>query len=428
MMLRGIKTHILKLTKNDVSQSLEGKIFHAFCLIGIIAALLSFVVNLYIGLYTSIWISLAVFFFQSVVFYLSKVKGKLDIAILISSIEVNLLLCANYFFNAGIKGPSLLLIAVTLLFIITVGKRNTAFFWFCCNLVMVAGLLGLEYFDSDIIQRHYDSRRDYFLDIYFSYSITVAIIFTGIIYLRNSYLNQKKSVLQKAQALEKLNSEKDKLFSIISHDLRTPLANVQQYLEMMEVVDLTKDEKQVIEKDLLHITRNAQDLLTNLLQWSRNQMEGVTVNKASFNLLSGMEKTLTNMHLLAAKKDLKLVENIQADCVVFADADMLNLIIRNLLHNAIKFTPFGGVVEIGAINKNNECVIHVKDSGNGISLQQQRELFTLKTKTTFGTNKEKGTGIGLMLCKEYTEMQNGKIWFDTRENFGTIFYLSFPNE
>lgn len=432
MITKGIKTRIFNflhsITGKSAGFGLEGRIFHTFCFTAIVAALLSFFINISIGLTIPSRVSLAIFFAQGILYYISRFKRKLNLAIIISSIEVNALLYLNYFFNSGIKGPGLLLFSIVLFFAVSVGKVRTIFFWLCFNIVVVSSLIIIEYYHPDLILDNYTQRGDYFFDILFSYIIVAALIYIGVSYLRTSYLKQKNKASEKTEALAKLNTEKDKLFSIISHDLRTPLANVQQYLEMLAVVDLSSEEKMTLEKDLLNITRNAQELLTNLLEWSRNQMEGVRVNQQSFNLETEISKTVNHMNVLAAKKDLELLVSIEKNCKVFADPDMLNLIIRNLLHNAIKFTPPGGVVEISAKSNQNGCIIYVKDTGKGIPLNQQQDIFSLKVVTTFGTNKEKGTGIGLMLCKEYVEMQNGKIWFETKENAGTTFYLSFPNE
>jgi len=424
--LRKKAADFLKDESRDAS--LESKIYHSFCYMSIVASIFSFFINLYVDMKIVMWMSVAIFFFQSYCCYLSKVKGKLNLAIIISSTGFHILLCFNYLYNAGIAGPTLLLTTLTLFFIIIIEKNKSAVYWVCLNIIIATALLLLEYLNKDFVIVHYNTREDLFLDMYFTYLIIIAVIYNGTVLLRKNYQEQKKYVTEKAIALEKLNAEKDKLFSLISHDLRTPLANVQQYLEMMAVVELTFEERRAIEKDLLHITRNTQDLLINLLQWSRNQMDGVEVNLQSCNLLEEISKTLGTMQLLAVKKEISLVVKIQDKCTVFADVDMLNLIIRNLLHNAVKFTPFGGIIEIGVRTVENGCLIYVKDNGAGISLEKQKEIFTLKTKTTFGTNKEKGTGIGLMLCKEYVEMQNGQIWFKSEENVGTTFYLSFPKE
>jgi two-component system sensor histidine kinase/response regulator len=416
------------IKKEKANQGIEGKIFHTFCLIAIAGGVVSFFINLYLGVKVLLIISVIIIFVQSFLYYLSRVRGKLNLAIMISSLGLNILFLINYFYNAGINGPSLILFAGTLFFVISVGSNAHASFWFYLNIFIITCLFALEYFNEDLVVVRYNSREELFFDMYFTYLILIMLIYRGTVFLRKSYLEQKRSVAQKATALEKLNTEKDKLFSIISHDLRTPLNNVQQYLEMITHIDLTHDERETIEKDLLNITRNAQDLLTNLLEWSRNQMEGIKVEQQYFTLLPELANTLTHMKLFASKKNVQLKVEIEENCMVLADIDMINLVVRNLLHNAVKFTYSGGLIEFFAKNNEGECLIHVRDNGKGIPEKQKQDIFSLKAVTTFGTNNEKGTGIGLRLCKEYVEMQNGKIWFDSEEHIGTTFYIHLPSE
>lgn len=423
-----LKKLSLPFRRNDSTEHLEPVIYQSFCIISIIAGIVSAFINFFTDMHVVVYMSITLIIFQSYCWYLCKIKGKLNLAITISSIGFHLVLAFNYFYNAGISGPTLMLTALTLFFIAIVDKKSNVVLWLCVNVLTTSVLLGIEYFNPESILAKYNTRQNLFMDMYFTYLIVIVVIFQCVLLLRKRHKEQQDHITQKALALEKLNAEKIKLFSLISHDLRTPLANVQQYLEMMAQVDLTIDEKKVIEKDLLHITKNAQKLLGNLLQWSSNQMEGVDVNLQSYALLDEIDKTLANMKLLAAKKEIKLVVKIKDKCAVIADLDMLNLIVRNLIHNAIKFTPFGGTIEIGANTKGNECVIYVKDNGVGIPINQQSELFNLRTKASFGTNKEKGTGIGLMLCKEYAEMQNGRVWFKSKEGMGTIFYLALKTD
>lgn len=431
-MLKPFKSNILNfinlINKDDPQESLEAKIYHSFCYISIIASLGAFLINLFIEMYTVMWVSGALFLTQMFCCYLSKVRGKFNAAIFISFLSFHTVICINYFYNSGISGPTFLLTTLTLFFIVTIENKKTAFYWLIFNVLLISILISTEYFVKDSIIVKYEDRESLFIDVYLTYLIVIGAIYKCVILLRKKYHEQKSNITQKAVAFEKLNIEKDKLFSLISHDLRTPLTNVQQYLEMIATVDLNQEEKQTLEKDLLNITRNAQDLLTNLLQWSRNQMEGVSVKMHAVNFLDETRVTLSIMQLLSAKKNINLVINVEEQCCIYTDVDMLNLIIRNLLHNAIKFTPFGGMIEINAKNSSGECTIFVRDNGVGIVSDQKKDLFSLKSKTTFGTNKEKGTGIGLMLCKEYVEMQKGKIWFTSEENKGTTFYMSFKNE
>src|SRR5690606_14597231 len=200
------------------------KIFHVFSLIAITAAFFTLVLNVYSGLYALVYISAAVLIIQSLLFYLSRFRQKLDLAITISAIEIHILLAINYFFNQGIEGPTLLLYAVSLFFIMAVSHRTWLIYILICNILIVGGLLIIEYANPNLIIGEYPNKATLFLDTYFTYIITVLLIYTGTGFLLGSYVKQRRTLQDKANALEKTNKEKIKLFSIISHDFRTPLA------------------------------------------------------------------------------------------------------------------------------------------------------------------------------------------------------------
>ncbi len=405
---------------------LETRIFHAFSLIAIIGAALTFFLNLYIGLGQAALISLSIFLLQSFLYYVSRFKGKQKLAILISAWEIHILLALNYFINQGIKGPSLLLYTASLFFITVVSYRSKLIYVFIGNSLLVGILILSEYIKPDLLTGDYPSRDAFFIDSYFTYIITILLIYTGTSYLLRSYVQQRKMLIERAEALKKINKEKDKLFSIISHDLRTPLANVHQYLEMMSSVDLDKKEKKIIENKLLDITRNTQELLTNLLYWSRNQMETPHINLQPLNLIKEVSSTITHLRLIASRKGIILNHHFKDDMLILADRDMLNLIVRNILYNAVKFTPNTGEIRFTAQLQENYCLISIKDNGQGIPIEKYDQLFDFSTKSSLGTNNEQGTGIGLTLCREYMLLQNGKIWFESEKERGTTFYLSFP--
>jgi len=195
---------------------------------------------------------------------------------------------------------------------------------------------------------------------------------------------------------------------------------------MMGSVDLDKKEKKIIENKLLDITRNTQELLTNLLYWSKNQMETPHINLQPLNLIKEVSSTITHLRLIASRKGIVLNHHFRDDMLILADRDMLNLILRNILYNAVKFTPNTGEIRFTAQLQENYCLISIKDNGQGIPIEKYDQLFDFNTKSSLGTNNEQGTGIGLTLCREYMLLQNGKIWFESEEGRGTTFYLSFP--
>lgn len=405
--------------------SLESRIFHSFSALAFVILPIEIFFNLLIDLPDSAIITIGILLIQLVLYYLSRHKGLLNLAVILSGIEIIICLGINYFYNSGIKGGTILLFAVSLFMTISVSQKNQWKIWLSLNLLVVLTITYLEYIDPSVIKVQYQTRQGMFLDIIGSYIIVIILLYVGISSIRQNYTAQKQLTDEKTLALEMLNAEKDKLFSIISHDLRSPLALTQQYFSILKEVELDNEERIALEKDLFKTINDAQDLLTNLLSWAKTQMERPTAQVKSIQLTQLLNKTADVFMPIALKKNIQLKTIIEKPITIKADTDMLQLVMRNLLNNAIKFTAAGGSVELKAVKNENECIISVKDTGIGIPVDKQNDIFSLKVNSTYGTENEKGTGLGLVLCKDYTLLQGGKIWFTSSEK-GTTFFVSLP--
>lgn len=429
-MLKTLTQRFKKLKDNAIGDadrfSLESRIFHSFSLIIFIILFLETIFNFWIQLYVSCILSVGVLIIQVFLFYLSRYKNRLTLAVILSVIEVNILTAICYFYNSGLSGGTLLLFAATLFVILSISHKKYWLTWLCINLMVVLIITGYEYFDPSSIKQDYSTRAEQFIDNLASYIVTIVILYMGASTIRSSYSRQKQLADEKALALELLNAEKVKMFSIISHDLRSPLASVKQYFDLLGEIDLESKERIVLEKNLLQTIGNTQDLLTNLLKWAKNQMDGVTAHLQPLNLNEYLADTFQLFEAIAQKKDITLITITDESIVVNADVDMLQLVIRNLLNNAVKFTRAGGLIEVKSITENNNCIISITDNGTGMALGKQAEIFSLSTTSTHGTQNEYGTGLGLVLCKDYTELQGGRIWFNSTEGTGSTFYISLP--
>jgi two-component system sensor histidine kinase/response regulator len=421
-----LKQKWYKLRGNEEDFPLESQIYHSFSIIVILALLIMLPTNFLLGQYVSVALCVISIFLQIGAFYLSRYKGNTKLAILISCILSNLFLCANYFYNAGILGPTLMACSVTLFILMVVVSQEMIFFWFVVNLFLASLISFIEYHYPRSVTGYYEVRSYHFANIMTIYVIGIIVLFVGTTYIRHSYQKEKDSSAEKAFNLERLNNEKDKIFSIIAHDLKTPLASIQQFLNLLTHIEIDSNERKWIEGNLLKATTSTQELLENLLQWSKNQLEGTEMHISKINLKSNLKKALDMLNVVAQNKNIKLNATIADDIIVLADTDMLQLIIRNLLHNAIKFTRIGGMVDLIAKTDDRICTISITDNGVGMSETVQDEAFSLKIKSTYGTDNEKGTGLGLVLCKEYIELQSGKIWFSSQQDVGSVFNISLP--
>jgi PAS domain S-box-containing protein len=239
--------------------------------------------------------------------------------------------------------------------------------------------------------------------------------------------NQKNAELQLQETTEKLrilNKTKDKFMSIIGHDLRTPINGLLGYSEILssELEELSHEEIVEYTTSISEIALSANKLLTNLLEWSRIQTGNITFKPHELNLYTSVERVLGLLNANATNKQISLINKIDTDTHISADENMLELILLNLVGNAIKFTNENGKVEVTLKDCDKHYEICVIDNGIGINSDTLSKLFSSEIQfTTLGTKKEKGTGLGLMLCKEFVEMHGGRIWAESGTNSGTRF-------
>lgn len=234
--------------------------------------------------------------------------------------------------------------------------------------------------------------------------------------------------------LNELNKSKDKFFSIIAHDLRGPFGGLQQIGELLWLNknEISDQKREKLTEVLYQNSKNTFNLLDNLLKWASANAGSISYEPSQLNLY---KIVLNNMNLFDSQvklKNLKLNCNFERDVFVYADLDMIDTVIRNLLSNAIKFTPNGGKIEI-ILDKvdsfNNTCTIAIVDNGIGINKDSQLKVFEIDAiVSTLGTNEEKGTGLGLKLCKEFLTINKGTIWIESNENKGTSVFFSLPIE
>ena len=233
----------------------------------------------------------------------------------------------------------------------------------------------------------------------------------------------------KNKELLKLNSEKDKFFSIISHDLRNPFNAIIGYSELLiEQIDESNYEK--IE-EYAHIILNsselAMDLLMKLMEWSRSQSGRIKFNPVHFEIVNLIDEITPLFNGIAGKKSISIKKDLPANLQVYADQAMISTVLRNLISNSIKFTNPNGKILISAEEKQNEIIVSVSDTGIGIPKNAVDKLFRIdESYSTSGTHNESGTGLGLVLCKEFIEKHGGRIWVSSIEDIGSNFYFSLP--
>lgn len=238
---------------------------------------------------------------------------------------------------------------------------------------------------------------------------------------RKNYLNQ---LSEKSHELEDLNKLKDRLLSIVSHDFRGPLNSLQGTLNLLLRGVLTQEEFKLLTHDLVEKLDHTSNLLDNLLNWARSQMQGMKVYPKMIDLKVIANDCIGLLSPIAEKKMIKINSFIDDSIMVHADNEMVKLVLRNLLSNSIKFSYPRTQIILAANKEDGKVVIMVKDEGLGMSNESQHKLFGFENFSTYGTSNEKGMGIGLLLCKDFVVRNGGEIWFESELEKGTTFYFS----
>jgi two-component system, sensor histidine kinase and response regulator len=241
-------------------------------------------------------------------------------------------------------------------------------------------------------------------------------------------IDEKITALEKEkEALKELNNIKNKLFSIIAHDLRTPIYGIKNLFTNMHQNNVSVMEIKLLMPDIVHTINHTTNLMENLLLWSKSQMEGFKIKEELIDINEILLEAEKLVQPHAKSKQIDLQVHLAEPIHLFADKDMVSLVVRNLLNNAIKFTPTNGKVELIVVEEKKDIKVYVKDNGLGICKDKLKELFTNNCVSTNGTASEMGTGLGLVLCKEFIQKNGGQISVESTEGLGSIFSFSLQN-
>lgn len=406
--------------------SLQSRIFHG---ISIVISLTLLAKSIFYS-YTSLQLASVVCGLALVLelgfYYLSRFKRHVTLAITLCVAKLVIMQLLIFQYNAGVDGNILLLSSISIFLIILITPIRQGVLWIFANVSLVLVMLVMEYNNPGFVKQYYVSELEKFIDLGVTYTNVAVILCAGIIILRNSYEQQRMLVIRQAEKLKVLNDEKDKLFSIISHDLNAPLSSVKQYLLLLRSVELDTEERQNIEKDLACSLRDAKILLNNLLLWAKSQMQLNYIQLETVDIKKLITETIEIFRLRADAKKITFKIAIEEAVYARADQNMLKVVLRNLLNNALKFSHLGGEIEVKSFIENERCIVILKDYGVGMTEDRQDKIFSLNISSSYGTANEKGSGLGLILCKDFMEQQGGEIWFDSTPWEGTTFYLSLP--
>lgn len=243
---------------------------------------------------------------------------------------------------------------------------------------------------------------------------------------KNKEIERKNEEFAKqTQHLEEVNSVKDRLFSIVSHDLKDSISSIKGFIDLLKEDGISREEFYDLVPELSENADSASQLLFNLLNWSKSQMQNLEPKPELFNIQEVFRNKMSLVEQKVEQKRIVMIDESHRD-FIYADKSMIEIVVQNLITNAVKFTRVGDVITISNSDHDGKSLICIEDTGVGISRENIEKLFQNGTFTTRGTSNEKGTGLGLTICKELVELNDGRIWVESTQGVGTKFYVELP--
>jgi len=248
--------------------------------------------------------------------------------------------------------------------------------------------------------------------------------------LKNKKIEEQQQNVEKLNAeLQEANSTKDKFFSIVAHDLKNPFNSLHVLSKLLldDYETYTNDERKQFIQQLESTAENTYSLLQNLLSWANTQSGNAVIDKEKIDIAKLTNEAIILLKPSAKNKKITILSSVKNSTIAYADKNMISTVLLNLVSNAVKFTPRKGKIEVKAFEINNHIEVEISDNGIGISAENLDKLFKPEVKFhTIGTDKEKGTGLGLLLCKEFIEKNGGDIWVKSASEKGSQFHFSLP--
>lgn len=413
---------------------LEKQIFNATIIISLffVSAMIFF--NVLIGNLRLFIISAIVMLILVFCFYLLRKWNKYKSAYYIFGCMGYPIMTIAFYFNDGISGPTFYILLFFHFVMLSISPNRKFFIWSFVNGMVFLVLFYFGNFYSEVIPSNYDNKTLFFFD----HSLTYLATMTGIAFLvstlKNFYVAEKNKVKEKSMELAQMNTDlgrssaqKDKIITILSHDLKNPLHSIMQTLELINQGELAKEEMDFLHEELLKITKRTYSMMENILDWSSFEMKNQQVRIKEIAIKQLFDDTLEILKVIGRQKNLEIKVSYIQNPLVRLETDRLLLILRNLVQNAIKFTEPNGTITLEVNAENEEVLIAVSDNGIGISKERISKIFDLEIKSTYGTAQEKGTGMGLHLCFQNANKLGGIIEVESTEGKGSKFVLRIPN-
>lgn len=427
-----LKHFFLFIRGADSDLALENRVFNLTLFIGSILFFFIACSNYYVGLSPIAIISPCITGITCLyIYYHSRFLQKFPFVAIISVPILYGLIATLWFVNAGQEGSIIHSLQLFLLFFFAVLPRKYHVKLLVFHILFMFSLYVLEYIFPEWVTP-YNTRKDQFIDQVVTMIVSLVCVYAIMVTIKNIYEEKNKEVEIQKKNLESLNLMKDKMLSVISHDVRSPLGQIKSVLSLINDNYISKEKSEILLKELYKNVHETQDLLDTLVTWASFQLQGkegnFNTNLESVKLKSIVSEVISLFSLQMNDKKITVECTIFPELNVFSDANILTLIIRNLVSNAIKFSYREGVISFSAEKKGEYVVLIVGDNGVGIESERLEKFFKFgQNSSTRGTNNEKGSGLGLLLCKEFIEKTGGKLEIESEVKKGSRFIVSIPS-
>jgi signal transduction histidine kinase len=408
---------------------LEHRILLSATIIGILVSILGGIVNLVIA---SSIIALILPLLLSgsliVVYYFVRFKKIVNFFSTPITIIAIFGISAIWIFNGGINGsnimPAFIILILGILVVPDKFKKYIIILFIVTNILVLL----IQLYRPDLIT-NFPTETDRWIDNIITVTYSSYFIYIIIRFVHKNYTIERLKAEKSELRLRHLNADKDRFISILGHDLKNPFNNILGFSEILtdEIESLSKEEIKDIAKNINKSAKITNNLLEEILLWAKTQQSKIPYKPQILNFKDICKETLEILTPNADAKNISFVCSSEDTINVFADKDMLNTVLRNLVSNAVKFSNNGGAINISAKQDSSNITISVSDNGIGIDSENLTKLFDVgQVLTTKGTADEKGTGLGLLLCKEFVEKHGGKIWVESEVGKGSDFKFTLP--
>ncbi len=418
---------------NESQFGLRELIFHQVCFLSSVALTFGLLLTLRISQWDLSLVIVITLLALTLSYWLSRVMKKFTLGLILFVVIAYILIIFNYFLNGGINGPTSLISVLILAIFYASSFSGRHWIWTLLHGLIFCGLTYYEFiYDRKYIVDYENSEQRY-SDIALTYLFTLAFLFLIFRLIRRAYELQKEKVDEQRKSLEKgkedlekSNQELIKVLSIIAHDVRNPLASIESFLELSADGGLLEEERKTINRDLHQMVQHTSHMLDDMVNWSKIQISGQTTNFHSRSLGSWLNKTVDHMKQLAKAKGVLFNADYNGRQKLFCDPILMTVIVRNLIQNAVKFTPPGKTVDLKVIQESKDLVFEIQDEGIGMTEDERSKLFTDKSVAKSGTQQERGSGFGLLIVYEYVQLHGGTISVDSELNEGSRFKVLIP--